>query len=452
MTSLRVRRRPAAWAVVLTVGIVMVAAGLVERPVAQANLARARTDQAAASRDLSATSSELAQIRADIEAITGDRDRDRTAVERATSAAADLADLHAKMWAAQVSLNVTNDQISQQSGQVAALAACVRVLDGVRDHLAAGDPHQAIVALTGGTDACRFAALILGDPAAVNYPFDFADPFIVADGGRYLAFGTNGPAGSLQVLTSDDSVTWRPVGNALAGLPAWAAPGNTWSPAVMRTVTGWVLYYTARDRASGRQCISTATAPAPQGPYIDASASPFICQLDHGGSIDASPFVDAVGTAYLTWKSEDEYRGGRSQIWTQQLAVDGLSLTGAPATILTADQPWEGHIIEGPSMTYADGRYILVYSGNHWSSADYAVGYATCTGPFGPCNKPTNSKLLATTDQAAGPGGAELFRPNTGGLAIAFHAFNPNQTGYPNPRRLHITKLEVAADGTLRIP
>ena len=40
-------------------------------------------------------------------------------------------------------------------------------------------------------------------------------------------------------------------------------------------------------------------------------------------------------------------------------------------------------MMENPSLTYINGAYVLLFSGNNWNSANYATGYAVCTGPFG---------------------------------------------------------------------
>ncbi len=55
----------------------------------------------------------------------------------------------------------------------------------------------------------------------------------------------------------------------------------------------FVMYYTVRHRASGRQCVSVAVSVLPQGPFVDASLAPLVCQFERGGSIDPSPFVDS---------------------------------------------------------------------------------------------------------------------------------------------------------------
>ena len=64
------------------------------------------------------------------------------------------------------------------------------------------------------------------------------------------------------------------------------------------------------------------------------------------------------------------------------------TLIGEPVRLITRDQDWEDPLIENPSLTLHDGKYYLVYSGNWWESPAYALGYAVCESPLGPCVKP----------------------------------------------------------------
>ena len=142
-----------------------------------------------------------------------------------------------------------------------------------------------------------------------------------------------------------------------------------------------VLYCAVVDGLTGKECISVAVAADPQGPFVDNSTAPLECQLDLGGSIDPSPFLDASGTPYLVWKSQGA-TGQPSAIWSTQLTADGIGLVGSAAQILVRpSQSWERGVVEGPSMLLWSGRYYLFYSANNWDSANYAIGVATCPGP-----------------------------------------------------------------------
>lgn len=56
--------------------------------------------------------------------------------------------------------------------------------------------------------------------------------------------------------------------------------------------------------------ISVAISAKPNGPFVDTSRAPMVCQIH--GSIDPSPFIDPpTGHAYLVWKSDDNSVGTR---------------------------------------------------------------------------------------------------------------------------------------------
>jgi hypothetical protein len=314
--------------------------------------------------------------------------------------------------------------------------------DGVSQAVAAnrrGDDQASVGAMQAAADQCtRTLAYATG----ARFPYDFADPFVVRAEGAYYGYSTNSGAGDIQVIRSTDLVSWELVGNALAGLPSWAAPNATWAPAVLARDGGYVVYYTTREAGSRLQCISRATASTPDGPFVDDSTAPLVCQRDLGGSIDPSPFVDTDGRTYLLWKSEGA--GGAAQtIWSQELTADGLALTGPASPLVSADRPFERGVVEGPTLVREAGAYHLMYAAADWSSRHYVTAYATCAGPGGPCTKPADGRVLTSGLRLAGPGGAEVFRDGDGGLWAAFHAFSEPNVGYPSSRYLYVAPVRV---------
>ena len=282
-------------------------------------------------------------------------------------------------------------------------------------------------------------------PASPAYAADFADPFVLRTAGAYYAWATQTGRTNVQVITSVDLTSWRHLGDALPSLPAWAAPGWTWSPSVLERDGRYLLYYCTRHAESGRQAISVATGDRPEGPFDDASSRPFIFQLERGGSIDPSPFVDDDGTAYLLWKSEENAIQQASNLWAAALSPDGLSLSSEPVCLLGHDRRWERPLIEAPSMVRADDSYVLFYSGNWWESHGYAIGYAMADAPLSPCHKTTRRRAwVATREGAAGPGGQEFFTDADGGLWMAYHAWTDDKVGYAvgGARALWLNRVE----------
>jgi beta-xylosidase len=267
------------------------------------------------------------------------------------------------------------------------------------------------------------------------YDRDFPDPFVLHVGKTYYAYATNGNGANIQTATSSDLVHWKPGPDALPKVGKWAFPGNTWAPEVLPRKDGtYVLYYTV---SSGTQCIGRAVAKTPRGPFVDMWSAALVCQQSDGGSIDPDPFRDTNGSLYLYWKNDGNSIGKPTHIWAQKLSADGTRLVGTPHdTGETNEHVWEGQVVEGPTMWKHDGRYYLFYSGGNYQDDTYAVGYATCKTPLGPCTDAPQNPILKTRCRAHGPGHNALI--DVGGQTwIVYHAWRPDHTA----RVLWIDKL-----------
>ena len=266
------------------------------------------------------------------------------------------------------------------------------------------------------------------------YDGNFADPHVIAVGSDYYAFATNGPLGNIQTLKSKDLVSWDQVGDSLPSLPAWTSPGKVWAPEVaVQGADRYVMYYTTSDDASGRQCVGVAVASEPQGPYVDKSSKPLICQVSEGGSIDASPFQDSTGQRWLYWKNDGNAIGVDTWIYASRLSPDGLTLTGSTTRLIKQTLPWEGNLVEAPYMVERDGKYHLFYSANAYDKAEYAVGHALCSTPAGPCTK-SGDPILTSSEDAAGPGHNMVLHKDNRDWFI-YHAWDPAQVGSDPPGR-----------------
>ncbi len=283
--------------------------------------------------------------------------------------------------------------------------------------------------------------------AAPVDPRDFPDPFVLNAGGTYFAFATNAGATNVQVMSSTDLERWHTEPDGLPNLPAWAVRGFTWAPSVLPRAGGYVLYYSVRERNDGRQALSRGYSSKPGGPYVDGSSGPLIYQQALGGSIDASPFVDVDGRAYLVWKADSNSIGQASSLWIQAVDDDGLTMTGTPVRLLGYDAPWENPLIEGPSLVFARGIYYLFYSANWWNTNRYAIGFATSGNLLGPYTKVTTRAPWFSSDGAvAGPGGQEWFTDAAGQWRMAYHGWQPAQVGYPaGARSLRLATVSFAA-------
>lgn len=305
------------------------------------------------------------------------------------------------------------------------------------------------------------AAGAAADPSFVPvFREDFPDAFVLLQGSRFIAYATNnGP--NVPMAMSSDLVHWTFVGDAngkprdaLPTLGSWAKKGFTWAPEVIQLGGRYLLYYTASDRRKNAQCIGVAVAADPLGPFVDSNPDPILCQTDLGGSIDASPFRDADGKLYLYFKNDGNRVHARTSLWGQALSPDGLTVSGQPVELLKDDQKWEDRVVEAPTMVRSPLGYELFFSGGFfgWNPEEgglspYAMGYASCSGPLGPCTAAAQNPILHSfSDRDAGclsgPGHQSVFAVGARRF-ISFHAWeaSPGCRKQDNRRYLYVAPL-----------
>lgn len=286
------------------------------------------------------------------------------------------------------------------------------------------------------------AALALGgaapppviEPGPPVMTADFPDPFLIAADGGYRAYATNAPRRGInvQMATSPDLATWTlSDADAMPVMPRWARRGWTWAPEVLRVGAAFRLYFTARERRGGRQCVGVASATTAAGPFVDAGDAPLVCQRALGGTIDASPFADADGRLFLYFKNDGNAVRRPTRIWGQAMTADGLALTGEPVALAANDAPWEGHVVEAPTMVRGAG-YRLFFSANdygwpdRWRLSPYAIGYADCAGPLGPCRDAPGNPILASRSEGgdcrSGPGHQSVLA-TPAGTVFTYHTW-----------------------------
>ena len=329
-------------------------------------------------------------------------------------------------------------------GWVAALLLALAVCAGC----AAAQDGQATASIASASvtgsaspssDAGTFSNPVLAD--------DFPDPFVLEVDGAYFAYATGSAGANIQVARSEDLVRWQRLEDALPELPDWST-GDTWAPEVARTSAGFVMYYTLRSLSSVRidggysQCISYAVGPEAAGPFADPNSEPLVCQPDLGGSIDATFTRDEAEVPHLVWKSDGNCCGLKTRFFIQELQEDGLGLVGKPRDLgLQNDRPWEGGVIEAPTVLRMGGIHYLFYSANDYASADYAVGYATSAAIDGPYRDSEENPILASppgpavAGVAAGPGHQSIIEDKAGDLWMLYHAWDAENIGTILPGR-----------------
>jgi hypothetical protein len=291
----------------------------------------------------------------------------------------------------------------------------------------------------------------------LSAPYDATDPFLLHVGHEYLLFTTGGgypgdPNVPVNIGTSIGR--WQSSNDALPHLPPWTS-SEVWAPDVQKVVGGWALYFTGLVNMSDppMQCIGSAFASDPTGPFVPASA-PIVCQSAHRGSIDPRTFVDGTGQLWLDWKSDDNAdpntpgpdQNGLTGIWSQRLDPTGRQLVGQPTEIFQPDQPWEGTIVESPSMVQLGRTYYLFFSGNWFNQPAYAIGVALCASPTGPCSSVGDQPLLASNFEGTGPGEPSAYVSAQG----VFLLYTPDHADAPlvtPPRPVAMARLGFSLAG-----
>jgi hypothetical protein len=298
------------------------------------------------------------------------------------------------------------------------------------------------------------AATPLAPARTILQGSDETDPYMLSWQGHDIIYTSEGTTYLNVPVRVGTPGHWGPVADALPDLPKWATGGATWAPDVHQVAGGWALYFTALLRGASMEthCIGDAFSSSPTGPFI-ATERPFICQLDHRGSIDARVISDD-GHLVMLWKSEDNAdpgvpgpdQNGETGIYSQYLSADGRTLTGQPVKILSPSQQWEGTIVEAPDMVEAWGTYWLFFSGNWYYSSSYGIGAAACQSPMGPCADVDPTPFIGTNLQGSGPGEESLFAQG-GNVWLLYNPFKADDPGPVVPRPAVMVRLGFTPQG-----
>jgi len=271
-------------------------------------------------------------------------------------------------------------------------------------------------------------------------PDTVADPSIVCFDGIYYLYATtdmgNG-TGLPVVWKSKDFLNWSFDGNLIPDVN-WKE-ANYWAPGkVIKVNSRYVLFFTVFPHGY------VATADRPEGPFRMVGGPPVFqgkgpprpnALKPVVPDIDAEPFVDDDGTAYLFWRLRK----------ASKLSPDGLSRTGPVITIPTKRSGYS----EGAFLFKRNGIYYYVYtlSGN----ANYKNAYMMSkTGPLGPFEAPPADDLITFSDLDAkilGPGHGNVIKiPGTDDFVFVYLEYG--QGG--NARQVYVDRLSFNADGSIQ--
>ena len=313
-------------------------------------------------------------------------------------------------------VRVLGDNVKCCVDEVAVLQKTLPVLDGVDRSF-----HRGGVGLRVLGSAAQFRNLTIrelvdtssGKSYSNPVQANCADPVILRHGGIYYAYSTYTPdfpdmVHGIRLHTSEDLVHWEDQGYVLKSKDSWGE-SRFWAPDIVERDGTFYLYYAADTRI----CVATSDSPA--GPFRQRIQRPM---EPDSLRIDAHVFQDTDGQYYIYYV--DFNRG--NEIWGGRLNEDMMSVdTSTLKRMIAPDQSWETHrgrIVEGPEILKHKGLYYLTYSGSHFESPQYAVGYATSSSPLGPWKKYQLNPIMQSTSYAHGtahhcftqsPDGSELF-------------------------------------------
>lgn len=296
-------------------------------------------------------------------------------------------------------------------------------------------------------DADAAARIYLSTAGYQNpvYPANFPDPFVLEHSGRFYAYATQDREKGFQVMESPDLITWTHRGICLR-VPY--STGDLWAPEVVERAGRFYMFFSARSRDSGSHDLAVAIADSPLGPFSPRAT---LVRSTPGrvGIIDPNIFTDDDGSSWLLYSQESP-----RAIVLLPLAHDLLSVGPQRTELLHPTQPWEGGVVEAPTLIKRRGIYHLFYSGGAFQARKsspilYAVGHATSSTLTGPYTKSTRRILESVPGRVYAPGHQCIITVR-GIDWLLYHAWDnreePMYGKNPVGRTLRLDRLEWSGD------
>jgi len=261
----------------------------------------------------------------------------------------------------------------------------------------------------------------------------YADPDILCENGMYYFYATSYHVRTgYELLTSTDLAEWKKEGMALerAWFDRWY-----WAPDVKKIGDRYYML------ASVNEHLGICEADSPKGPFIPREAPLFDC------SIDGHIFVDddqRIFIYYVSWRKDHRYG-----LYCMEMAPDFQPIYESEKAIIFAEDPWESHqakVAEAPYMIKHGGLYYLTYSGSHYESKYYAVGYAVSDKPDGPFVKYENNPILVTDGKTEfGTGHHCITKDADGNMLIVYHTHRDGE--HIHPRQISVKRIRFERCG-----
>ena len=317
-----------------------------------------------------------------------------------------------------------------------------------------------------------------------------ADPQVINYNGTYYMYATNAnknyDCSYLQCWSSKNLTDWTNEGicyQPKVTESSWCIDG-LWAPEVIERNGMFYMYYSGFKIHPeneydpdypiwwrGHQ-IGVATSYSPTGPFIDVPSptsdpteAPIQVIIPGDGVrcavIDASPFIDDNGDAYLlVTKDQYHYENEPGQPYRSSVLIARLqdNMTSVVENgiegktwkeLVKPDHKYEnvsGSLSswnEAPFMYKRNGLYYLLYSANFYKDREYCICVATSTSPVGPFVK-YDKPLLSALDEwdyVSGTGHCSLFdSPDGNELFMAYHVHqDPSMAG--DERKIYFDRV-----------
>jgi beta-xylosidase len=328
-------------------------------------------------------------------------------------------------------------------------------------------------------------------------PVQLGDPYVLyVKGDKYYLYGTGGVRHGFAAYSSTDLVHWKSEGQVwwASNKNGWtdstaAWDGAYWAPEVYEVKGKFYLFYSAQWKKNPTKeeenfRIGVAVSDKPTGPFVDLYNRPV---FDPGYPIiDANVFFDTNGKLYLyysrcaykhpvqsevaAWAKNKGWYNEIEESWVYgvELKPDFSGTIGEPVLLLRPpvsmkdkQAEWESRSVtskevarrwtEGSVTFKKNNTYYIMYSANYFGGKNYAVGYATATGPLGPFQKSADNPVLSKNGDKGGivtgtghnsitysPDGKEMF--------CVYHG---RTTATGEERVVFIDRMKIGKDGKL---